>query len=161
MRADHPTCLKAGRLALRDGRTSRNDLFQANASGGCRNSTNQAAAVLALDFDALDEIYAEDFLFTHSTGNVDTKATWIEALRTGRSSYTARRVDPIEVETHGSIAMPQAGSTRNQSRITQNGTSTQFGKFAFMKCRTVDGGCSATVRFERNQAPQQNSGRAG
>jgi ketosteroid isomerase-like protein len=64
-----------------------------------------AAAVLALDFDRLDEIYAEDFLFTHSTGDVDTKATWIEALRSGRSSYTARSVDQITVENHGSVAI--------------------------------------------------------
>ena len=64
-----------------------------------------AAAVLALDFDTLDEIYAEDFLFTHSTGDVDTKATWIEALRSGRSSYTARSIDQITVEIHGSIAV--------------------------------------------------------
>ena len=64
-----------------------------------------AAAVLALDFDTLDEIYAEDFVFTHITGDVDTKATWIECLRTGRCSYTGRSVDQIDVETHGNVAI--------------------------------------------------------
>ena len=64
-----------------------------------------AAAVLALDFDTLDDIYAEDFVFTHITGDVDTKATWIECLRTGGCSNTARSVDQIEVETHGSVAI--------------------------------------------------------
>jgi len=64
-----------------------------------------AAAVLALDFDTLDDIYAEDFVFTHITGDVDTKATWIECLRTGRCSNTARSVDQIEIETHGRVAI--------------------------------------------------------
>lgn len=64
-----------------------------------------AAAVLALDFDALDDIYAEDFVFTHVTGDVDTKATWIECLRTVECSNTARSVDQIVVETHGNIAI--------------------------------------------------------
>ena len=63
------------------------------------------AAALASDFDTLDEIYAEDFVNTHSTGDVDTKASLIEFLRTGNGSYTAISVDQIEVETHGSIAI--------------------------------------------------------
>ena len=64
-----------------------------------------AAAVLALDFETLDKIYADDFLFTHSTGDVDTKESWMDNLRTGRSSYTARSVDQIEVEVHGNVAI--------------------------------------------------------
>ena len=67
------------------------------------------AAALALDFDTLDEIYAEDFVNTHTSGVVDTKASWIETLkeiqRTGNGRYTALRVAPIEVEMHGSIAI--------------------------------------------------------
>lgn len=64
-----------------------------------------AAAVLAVDFDTLDTIYADDFLFTHSTGDVDTKSTWIDGLRSGSSSYTARSVDQIKVELHGIVAV--------------------------------------------------------
>ncbi len=64
-----------------------------------------AAAVLALDFDTLNEIYSSDFVFTHSTGVVETKSDWLEALRTGESSYTARSVDQIKVELHGDIAV--------------------------------------------------------
>jgi hypothetical protein len=46
---------------------------------------------------------------------------------------------------------PRAGFTRNRCRMTPDGTNTQFGTFAFMKCRTVIGDCSVIVRFERNQ----------
>jgi len=66
---------------------------------------NLAAAVLALDFETLDQIYSDDFVFTHSTGTVDSKAEWLEALRTGTSSYTARSVDQIAVELHGEVAV--------------------------------------------------------
>jgi len=64
-----------------------------------------AAAVLTADLDFLEAAYADDFRFTHSTSAVDTKVSWIEALRANPGYYTARRVDRIEVEDHGNVAL--------------------------------------------------------
>ena len=66
-----------------------------------------AAAVLALDFESLDQIYSDSFIFTHSTGNVETKSDWLQSLSSGRSSHTERSVDKIAVELHDGVAVTQ------------------------------------------------------
>ncbi len=64
-----------------------------------------AASVVNFDFVALNTTYADDFIFTHSNGSVDTKEDWLTFLRSGNVSYTERSVDSIEVEMHGNIAV--------------------------------------------------------
>ena len=64
-----------------------------------------AAAVLKVDVATLERTYAEDFRFTHSTGDVQTKAEWLKALQSGQTSYTARNIDSIEVELHDDVAI--------------------------------------------------------
>ena len=64
-----------------------------------------AAAVLHVDLAILERTYADDFRFTHSTGNVQTKAEWLRDLRSGETSYTARSIDSIEVELHDDVAI--------------------------------------------------------
>ena len=64
-----------------------------------------AQAVVDLDFETMDRVYADDFVFSHSTGEVQTKGQWLDVLRTTESPYTSRVVDDIEVEMHGDIAL--------------------------------------------------------
>ena len=65
----------------------------------------QAAAVVARDFDTLERIYADDFRFVHGTGEVQTKAEWLERLRTGEARYRSREHEALEVELHDDIAV--------------------------------------------------------
>jgi hypothetical protein len=62
--------------------------------------------VLDLDFETLDLIYSDSFIFTHSTGDVETKSDWLATLRSG-DKYTGRSVDQIEVELHDDVAVTQ------------------------------------------------------
>ncbi len=39
------------------------------------------------DFSALEGLLADDMIYTHSSGQADTKAQFLEALRTGKSRY--------------------------------------------------------------------------
>ena len=64
-----------------------------------------AAAVVDLDIALLDSTYAEDFVFTHSDGRVDTKESWLINLRSNDQIYVSRSIDSIEVELHGDIAI--------------------------------------------------------
>ena len=64
----------------------------------------QADAVVALDFDVLKRIYADDFVFTHGTGEVHDATGWLDALRAGRE-YLSREHETIEVELHGDLAV--------------------------------------------------------
>jgi ketosteroid isomerase-like protein len=64
----------------------------------------QAEGVVAKDYAALEQIYAEDFVFTHGTGEVHDTAQWIAALRAGRD-YQSREHEALEVELHDDLAI--------------------------------------------------------
>jgi len=63
-----------------------------------RKAAKEAEAVLAAekgwstgvaknDFALLDKVLADDLTYTHSTGGFDTKASYIEKLKTGKARY--------------------------------------------------------------------------
>jgi ketosteroid isomerase-like protein len=56
------------------------------------------------DFAALESALADDFIYTHSTGKVESKAVWIEGLKplTGKRRRVASE---IAVELHGDVAV--------------------------------------------------------
>ena len=64
----------------------------------------QANAVVEMDFDVLEEIYADDFIFTHGTGEVHDKTRWFDALSSGRD-YLSREHEMIEIELHGDLGI--------------------------------------------------------
>jgi ketosteroid isomerase-like protein len=52
-------------------------------------------ALVAGDLDALEEVFADELSYTHSSGAVDTKASYLEKLRTGY--YVYQRIDhPVD-----------------------------------------------------------------
>ena len=64
----------------------------------------QASAVVEMDFDVLEEIYADDFIFTHGTGEVHDKTRWFDALSSGRD-YLSREHEMIEIELHDDLGI--------------------------------------------------------
>ena len=64
----------------------------------------QANAVVEMDFDVLEEIYADDFIFTHGTGEVHDKTRWFDTLSSGRD-YLSREHEMIEIELHGDLGI--------------------------------------------------------
>ena len=51
------------------------------------------AAQVSKDFDFLGKIFADDLIYTHSGGKIDSKETYINSIKEGKSVY-----DKIEVE---------------------------------------------------------------
>lgn len=47
------------------------------------------------DFKALDALLADDLIYVHSNGNVDSEKTFLESLTSGRSIY--RAIEPISM----------------------------------------------------------------
>ena len=106
----------------------------------------QANAVVEMDFDVLEEIYADDFIFTHGTGEVHDKTQWFEALSNGRD-YLSREHEMIEVELHGELGIVY-GVLRVHAKM--NGVEGQFraryvrvykqreGRWLLVSHRTVD-----------------------
>lgn len=63
------------------------------------------AATVAEDFAALEALVHDELIYTHSSGVVDTKASWIESMRTRRTRY--RKVTPgaRKVRFYGDTAL--------------------------------------------------------
>ena len=64
------------------------------------------AAMVARDFTRLDSLVHDQLLYTHSSGVTDTKASWLQSLRSGRVKY--RKMTPngdVTTRTYGCIAI--------------------------------------------------------
>ena len=51
------------------------------------------AAQISKDFAVLDALFADDLVYTHANGHRDTKASYLESIRTGQSRY-----DQVDIE---------------------------------------------------------------
>ena len=61
-------------------------------------------AMVAADLPALDRLLADKLVYTHSGGNVDTKASLVESIRTRRQYQKIDRTNE-EVRLHGDTAV--------------------------------------------------------
>jgi ketosteroid isomerase-like protein len=57
------------------------------------------------DVQALDEILADDLIYTHTTARLDTKASFIDAVKTGKSNYKSVDREGVEVKNLGDTAV--------------------------------------------------------
>lgn len=62
-------------------------------------------AMIKGDVQALGEILADDLVYTHTTARLDTKASFIEAIRSGRSNYRSVERKDVEVLNLGDTAV--------------------------------------------------------
>lgn len=78
------------------------------------------AAMTSSDMKALDALFHEDLIYTHSTGVVDTRASYLQALQSGKTRYkSAQRMDE-RVRMLGDTALV-TGTARFE--VVVNGTS--------------------------------------
>lgn len=69
---------------------------------------NQAvdSAVVVKDLAFLQRHYADDFVFTHGTGHVDSKKSWLKNIRDmGDARFISRRHDSTAVELHDNVGI--------------------------------------------------------
>jgi len=78
-------------------------------------------AVVAKDIPFLEQHYGEDFIFTHGTGLVDSKKSWIEAIKRNKG-YAAREHDSITVELHKNLAIVSGKLTVTRLEPAKDGT---------------------------------------
>ena len=72
--------------------------------------TARYAAMTANDLEALAALFHDDMIYTHSSGVVDTKASYIEALRSGRTRYLEIEQREQEVKLIGDVALVRGAS---------------------------------------------------
>jgi ketosteroid isomerase-like protein len=57
------------------------------------------------DFAALERLLADDLVYTHSSGAVDTKTAYIDSLRSGKSRYLRITPEDLKVRTVGDLVL--------------------------------------------------------
>lgn len=63
------------------------------------------AAMVKADMAALEALVHEAMLYTHSSGVVDTKASWLESMRSGRTRYKSTSTPERRVRVLGDAAL--------------------------------------------------------
>jgi ketosteroid isomerase-like protein len=62
-------------------------------------------AVVKKDVAILRQLYADDFVFTHGTGYVEGKESWIKDVENPAKKFTSREHDSTLVELHQDLAI--------------------------------------------------------
>ena len=63
-------------------------------------------AVAGKNFQILEKHYADDFVFTHGTGLIDSKESWLKSIRNmGEARFVSREHDSTVVELHQDVAI--------------------------------------------------------
>src|SRR5215813_14193998 len=81
-----------------------------------KSSTSLEQAVLNLeqqwedaltksDVAALEKIYDDNLIYTHSNGSVDNKATYVGKIKSGATKYQSMKRDDIKVSVYGNAAV--------------------------------------------------------
>lgn len=59
--------------------------------------------VIAQNVAGLQKLYADHFVFTHGSGRVDNKTSWLKSVANG--GFTQRLHDSMTVELHGNVGI--------------------------------------------------------
>ena len=57
------------------------------------------------DLAALEILLGDDLVYNHSSGNTDTKASYIQSIKDGKSVYDAITSEEMKVRVYGKIAV--------------------------------------------------------
>jgi len=64
------------------------------------------------DASALERLLTEKFIWTHSTGNIQTKATILANIKSGKMQYESVETDDVDVSVYKNAAVVNGRSTR-------------------------------------------------
>lgn len=68
------------------------------------------AAMVQGDLETLEGLLTEDLTYTHSNGQVETRAQFLEAIRSGTLRYLAVEPSDAVVRVHGETAIVTGGA---------------------------------------------------
>ena len=69
----------------------------------------RVAALLSNDLAALDELLADELTYVHSNGHLDTKASYIESLRSGSTRYLEMMMRDLSCRAYEDVALLSGG----------------------------------------------------
>jgi ketosteroid isomerase-like protein len=63
------------------------------------------AAMTSGDLASLEELLHDQLLYTHSSGMMDTKASWLLAMKSGKTRYKSVKCSDQQVRIFGEVAL--------------------------------------------------------
>lgn len=57
------------------------------------------------DFRKLDHVLADDLMYLHSTGVMDSKASYVKSLQTGKQKYVSGKINDLKIRVYGQTAV--------------------------------------------------------
>jgi ketosteroid isomerase-like protein len=57
------------------------------------------------DYAVLENVLADDLIYFHSNGNTDSKASYIQSIKDGKSKYDAINAEEMKVRVYGKTAV--------------------------------------------------------
>ena len=63
------------------------------------------AAQMNNDFGAMERLFGDELVYVHSSTTIDTKASFIESMRSGAVKYKTMHRGAVQVRTYGCIAI--------------------------------------------------------
>lgn len=75
-------------------------------------------AQTANDFAAMERLFGDDLVYVHSSTNVDTKASFIESMRSGAVRYRRMTLGDVTVRIYGGVAIVSGAAN---FEVTANG----------------------------------------
>jgi len=73
-------------------------------------------AMVAVDIDRLNQIFADDWVTIGSSGKIITKEKVLEDFRSGKDKLVSYENGPIDVQVFGDVAVAHAGVTEKRIR---------------------------------------------
>ena len=73
-------------------------------------------AVVAVDIDRLDQIFADDWATIGRSGRIITKEKVLQDFKAGKDKLVSYESGPIDVQVFGDVAVAHAGVTEKRSR---------------------------------------------
>jgi ketosteroid isomerase-like protein len=57
------------------------------------------------DFPILEKVLADDLFYLHSTGVIDTKASYIKSMSSGKQKYSSGKINDLKIRVYGNTAV--------------------------------------------------------
>jgi hypothetical protein len=73
-------------------------------------------AMVAVDIDKLDQIFADDWATIGTAGRIITKEKILEDFRSGKDKLVSYELGPVDVQVFGNVAVAQGGVAENRLR---------------------------------------------
>jgi hypothetical protein len=98
IRAQAPVSPSAGATAVKT-------TMSADEKAVADTERQRFSAQVSKDYAVLDQVLANDLIYTHSNGNSDSKQSYIQSIRDGKSKYDAIDVEELNVRVYGKTAV--------------------------------------------------------